>query len=79
MNRTQWRRLSAALAAHGVALVPDGRLRRQLVPPATSSASASKAPTTTFTVGFLQDVDSLNPFVGILASLVRGLELTYDT
>ena len=78
MNRTQWRRLSAAVVALGVALVPTAAFADSSSPTASSSASASKPASTTFTVGFLQDVDSLNPFVGILASSYEVWGVTYD-
>jgi peptide/nickel transport system substrate-binding protein len=78
MNRTQWRRLSAAVVALGVALVPTAAFADSSSPAASASSSASKPPSTTFTVGFLQDVDSLNPFVGILASSYEVWGVTYD-
>ena len=50
---------------------------------ASSSASSSAPPPTsqkrTLTVGLTQDVDSLNPFVGILASSYEIYQLAYDT
>ncbi len=45
---------------------------------AAASALAKLSPKTTFTVGFLQDVDSLNPYVGILASSYEAWNVTYD-
>ena len=48
-----------------------------------ASSTPSPAPTssdaTTLTVGITQDVDSLNPFVGILASSYELFQLSYDT
>ncbi|MGZ4594000.1 MAG: ABC transporter substrate-binding protein [Actinomycetes bacterium] len=46
---------------------------------ATSSPSASSAKKTTFTVGITQDVDSLNPFTGIVSSAYEMYQLNYDT
>ena len=43
MNRTQWRRLSAAVVALGVALVPTAAFADSSSPTATSSASESNA------------------------------------
>lgn len=46
------------------------------------NGSASSAPAhgkRTFTVGLLQDVDSLNPFIGVLASAYEIYQLEYDT
>ncbi len=34
---------------------------------------------TTFTVGIKQDIDSLNPFTGIVASAYEAYQMTYDT
>jgi peptide/nickel transport system substrate-binding protein len=53
--------------------------------PATATLAASGSPSpanaqqSTFTVGFTQDLDSLNPFVGILASSYETYQLAYDT
>ena len=76
MNRTLWRRTAALAAAGAVAILPSAAFADSASPAA--SAGASKAATTTFTVGFLQDVDSLNPFVGILSSSYEVWSVTYD-
>jgi peptide/nickel transport system substrate-binding protein len=44
----------------------------------TPSPSASAKPST-LTIGITQDIDSLNPFVGILASSYELYQLSYDT
>jgi peptide/nickel transport system substrate-binding protein len=41
--------------------------------------STSARPASTLTVGTTQDVDSLNPFVGILATSYEVYQMTYDT
>jgi peptide/nickel transport system substrate-binding protein len=80
MTRTSWRRAAALAAAATVAVLPTAAFADSASPtPSTSgSAAVSKPPTTTFTVGFLQDVDSLNPFVGILSSSYEVWGVTYD-
>src|SRR4051812_12979853 len=81
MTRTPWRRLAAAAAVATVAMVPTAALADSGSPSATATTSGSSAPkpaSTTFTVGFLQDVDSLNPFVGILSSSYEVWSVTYD-
>jgi peptide/nickel transport system substrate-binding protein len=61
MTRTLGARLAAAIGVLAVALVPTAASAASSSP--TPSASATKPPATTFTLGFQQDVDSLNPFV----------------
>ncbi len=80
MNRTLWRRTAAFAAAGAVALLPTAAFADSASPAASAagSAAASKPATTTFTVGFLQDVDSLNPFVGILSSAYEVWGVAYD-
>jgi peptide/nickel transport system substrate-binding protein len=62
--------LGAALAV----LAPVAALAASSSPTPAPKASAS-----TLTVGIAQDVDSLNPFVGILASSYEIFQLSYDT
>jgi peptide/nickel transport system substrate-binding protein len=45
----------------------------------TPAGAGSTGEKTTFTVGMTQDVDSLNPFTGIVASAYEMYQLTYDT
>jgi peptide/nickel transport system substrate-binding protein len=87
------RRLAALLAVAAMALIPTAAFADTSSPTAAASAASSAGSTpsssssaspstparTTFTVGFLQDVDSLNPFVGILASSYEAWGVTYDT
>ena len=54
-----WRRLAVAVAALGVAVLPA----------TTAVAQSSPSPSTaekTFTIGYSQDIDTLNPFAGFL-------------
>jgi peptide/nickel transport system substrate-binding protein len=60
----------AGLTAALLALVP-------LATGATSSSATTKAGKVTFTVGITQDVDSLNPFSGYLASSYEIYSLNY--
>ena len=76
MTLTLTRRLAAAGAAAALALIPSVAAADTTSPSPTASASA--AAKSTFTVGFLQDVDSLNPFVGILSSSYEAWGVTYD-
>ena len=75
------RRLAAAVAVAALALAPSAAFADSASPtPSGSAASTATAPAkSTFTVGFLQDVDSLNPFVGILSSSYEAWGVTYDT
>jgi peptide/nickel transport system substrate-binding protein len=93
MTVSHRRRMAAVLAVAAMALVPTAAFADTASPspapstatPAGSSGSATPStsptipPKTTFTVGFLQDVDSLNPFVGILSSSYEAWGVTYDT
>ncbi len=61
-------RLVAALACiMGLLLLPTG----------LSSAQEPPPPKTTFTVGVVQDVDSLNPFIGITVAAYEMFQLVY--
>lgn len=62
------RRMFAAAAAAAVALVPAGMAQ-----------PAQAADPVVFTVGILNDVDSLNPFTGILAESYEIFQLQYAT
>jgi peptide/nickel transport system substrate-binding protein len=71
------RHLRAATVTVAVAalLTPAAALAASSSP----SPSASPRPSSILTVGISQDVDSLNPFVGILASSYEIYQMTYDT
>ena len=63
-------RLVAALACiAGLLLIPTG----------LSSAQEPPPPKTTFTVGVVQDVDSLNPFIGVTVAAYEMFQLQYPT
>lgn len=65
----------AALGALTLGLTP-------LLTGATASFASSSAPPAkkvTFTVGITQDVDSLNPFTGIVSSAYEMYQLNYET
>ena len=64
---TMMRRLLTGIAAAAIALVPAA---------ATAPAGQAADPVV-FTVGILQDVDSLNPFTGILAEAYEIYQLQY--
>ena len=59
-------RLVAAIAVrHGADLSPDRTLQRRRAPP----------PKSVFTVGVVQDVDSLNPFIGITVAAYEMFQM----
>jgi peptide/nickel transport system substrate-binding protein len=64
----------AAVAAAGLMLVPAAAAGAATTP--TPSASGQKV---TFTIGMLSDVDSLNPFTGIVAESYEVWNAIYDT
>ena len=66
---TMMRRLMIGIAAAAIALVPTAAV----APPSQA------ADPVVFTVGILQDVDSLNPFTGILAEAYEIYQLQYAT
>lgn len=74
MTRTRRHRWAAALIIAGLALAPASDTA--LAAPSASPTSSAEA--TTFTVGILQDIDSLNPFVGIVAEAYEMYGLMYD-
>ena len=45
----------------------------------TMPASGASGDPTTFTVGIKQDIDSLNPFTGIVASAYEMYQMNYET
>jgi peptide/nickel transport system substrate-binding protein len=65
-------RLTAVVAAATLGLLV-------VLPLSGGPAGAGSTGKTTFTVGITQDVDSLNPFTGIVASAYEMYQLTYDT
>jgi peptide/nickel transport system substrate-binding protein len=68
MTGTRRIRLLALLAAVGLAVAPAAATAQAASSSPPVSPAASTAPDAkTFTVGILQDVDSMNPFVGIVA------------
>jgi peptide/nickel transport system substrate-binding protein len=73
------RRSTSAVLAAGTALLLA--LVPLTVGMATSSATTTPKPAkkVTFTVGLTQDIDSLNPFTGIVASVYEIWQLNYDT
>ncbi len=73
--RRPWARLavaaSAALALLGVAAAPA-------VADGTPTPAASARSKTSFVIGVKQDIDSLNPYVGVVASAFESYQLMYD-
>ena len=66
-----WRRLAVAVAALGVAVLPA----------TTAVAQSSPSPGTaekTFTIGYSQDIDTLNPFAGFLSISYEVYADVYD-
>lgn len=64
-------RVAAGLAATVVALAP--------VAPAQAAAPAPDRTQNTFILGIKQDIDSFNPFVGVVVSAFETYQLMYDT
>jgi peptide/nickel transport system substrate-binding protein len=90
MTRNSTRRLAAGFVAMlAFAALPTAAARAEPSesPSADGSGSPSAQPTgplpahgrTVFTIGITNDVDSLNPFVGILAESYETFALMYDT
>jgi peptide/nickel transport system substrate-binding protein len=90
MTRKSTRRLAAGFVAMlAFAALPAAAARAEPSgsPSADGSGSPSAQPTgplpahgrTVFTVGITTDIDSLNPFVGILAESYETFQLMYDT
>jgi peptide/nickel transport system substrate-binding protein len=82
------RRLAAvaalAAATLGTIVFPAGPAGAEEAPTPSggASASATEAPArtrTTFVLGIKQDIDSLNPYVGVVASAFEAYQLMYDT
>ena len=81
------RRLAAvaalAAATIGTIVFPAGTAGAEEAPTPSggASASATEAPSrtrTTFVLGIKQDHDSLNPYVGVVASAYEAYQLMYD-
>ena len=79
------RRLRGALTAGVVAIAACAMFASPAMADDGSSASpsapAGSAPThgkTTFVIGLKQDIDSLNPYVGVLASAFDAYQMMYD-
>lgn len=94
MTRTSARRMAAGFAAMlAFAVLPATAARGEpsTSPSADASTGVSESPSagptgpppahgrTVFTVGIANDVDSLNPFVGILAEAYETFQIMYDT
>ncbi len=71
----QARRVRRLVATAAVAVTAAAT---SLVGGVTSSSVAANGPTT-FTVGIKQDIDSLNPFTGIVSSAYEAYQMNYDT
>ena len=68
--------MSAPAASPSGSRVPTGTSRTTAAPGVT--AQEQPAGKLTFTVGIINDVDSLNPFIGILAETYEVWALMYD-
>jgi peptide/nickel transport system substrate-binding protein len=69
-----------AVAAFAALALPAAPAGAQETPSPTPSAagSASERARTSFVLGIKQDIDSLNPFVGVVASAYEAYQLMYD-
>jgi peptide/nickel transport system substrate-binding protein len=77
-SRHGHRRVGPVLAL-GVALAVMAPVAALAASSSPSPAASSAASPSTLNVGISQDVDSLNPFVGVLASSYEIYQLAYDT
>jgi ABC-type transport system substrate-binding protein len=78
-RRTHWLRAAAATLAAAALLTPMAAASADdSSSPAATPVPISAEPTT-FTVGITQDVDSMNPFTGIVANAYEMYQLMYPT
>src|SRR5579875_3764135 len=77
-SRHPMRRLLPLVAAAAL-LAPSAVAYAASSPSPSASSSAPARSKTVLTIGISQDPDSLNPFVGILASSYEIYQLAYDT
>jgi peptide/nickel transport system substrate-binding protein len=79
-NRRMSGRVPSAVVATAAAVLAVAVLALASAAHAASPTPAgTSAKKTTFTVGITQDVDSLNPFTGLVASAYELYQLNYDT
>ena len=78
-RRTHWLRTAAATLAAAALLTPMAAASADESPSPSASPAPISAQPTTFTVGITQDVDSMNPFTGIVANAYEMYQLMYPT
>ena len=79
MNPTSFRRFGVAAAVTGALLLPIAAVHADESPSAAPSAVPIAAESQAFTVGITDDVDSLNPFTGIVSTAYEMYQLMYPT
>ena len=79
MNPLSSRRIAVAAAVSCALLLPIAAVHADESPSAAPSAAPISAESRAFTVGMTDDVDSLNPFTGIVATSYEMYQLNYAT
>ena len=79
MNPLSLRRVTVTAGVTGALLLPIAAVQADESPSAASSAVPIAAESQAFTVGITDDVDSLNPFTGIVSTSYEMYQLMYPT
>ena len=79
MNPLSLRRISVAAGVTCALLLPIATVHADESPSAAPSATPIAAESQAFTVGITQDVDSMNPFTGIVSTAYEMYQLMYPT
>jgi peptide/nickel transport system substrate-binding protein len=79
MNPLSLRRISVAAGATCALLLPIAAVHADESPSAVPSAVPIAAESQAFTVGITDDVDSMNPFTGIVSTAYEMYQLMYPT
>ena len=79
MNPLSLRRISVAAGVTCALLLPIAAVHADESPSAAPSAVPIAAESQAFTVGITDDVDSMNPFTGIVSTAYEMYQLMYPT
>ena len=77
--RSPWLRAAAAAVAATALLVPASVATAEETPSPSASPALISATPTSFTVGITDDVDSMNPYTGIVSTAYEMYQLMYPT
>jgi peptide/nickel transport system substrate-binding protein len=69
---------AAAFAALALPAAPAGAEETPTPSPAVDSSATPERKDTSFVLGIKQDIDSLNPYVGVVASAYEAYQIMYD-